>query len=269
MTDATADAEIVEALALRKRTRLNLMLIFLLVASAGLWSAWETDFNLVELVKGWGHINNLLARMFPPDLEIVQNLGGPLIETLQMALLGTTIPIFIAIPLAWLTATNIAPDPVLGNVIRLVLHTLRTVPELLWAMLLVTAVGLGTFPGTMALILHSTGSMGKFFYETIEAADPGVIEAMEATGANRFKVIMFGIMPTVLPNYLSIVLLYWEFNNRAATILGLVGAGGIGLTLTHAIQDFEYTEAVTCLIAIVLILTVIDRISAYLRKKVI
>jgi len=111
--------------------------------------------------------------------------------------------------------------------------------------------------------------MGKFFYETIEAADPGVIEAMEATGANRFKVIMFGIMPTVLPNYLSIVLLYWEFNNRAATILGLVGAGGIGLTLTHAIQDFEYTEAVTCLIAIVLILTVIDRISAYLRKKVI
>ena len=269
MTDATADAEIVEALALRTRTRLNLMLIFLLVASAGLWSAWETDFNLVELVKGWGHINNLLARMFPPDLEIVQNLGGPLIETLQMALLGTTIPIFIAIPLAWLTATNIAPDPVLGNVIRLVLHTLRTVPELLWAMLLVTAVGLGTFPGTLALILHSTGSMGKFFYETIEAIEPGVIEAMEATGANRFKVIMFGIMPTVLPNYMSIVLLYWEFNNRAATILGLVGAGGIGLTLTHAIQDFEYQEAITCLIAIVIILTVIDRISAYLRKKVI
>jgi len=269
MADAKFDAEIVQALALRKRTRLNLMLIFLLVASAGLWSAWETDFNLVELVKGWGHINNLLARMFPPDLEIVQNLGDPLIETLQMALLGTTIPIFVAIPLACLTATNIAPDPVLGNVIRLVLHTLRTVPELLWAMLLVSAVGLGTFPGTLALILHSTGSMGKFFYETIEAADPGVIEAMEATGANRFKVIMFGIMPTVLPNYLSIVLLYWEFNNRAATILGLVGAGGIGLTLTHAIQDFEYTEAVTCLIAIVLILTVIDRISAYLRKKVI
>ena len=269
MTDAKVDAKIVEALALRTRTRLNLMLILLLVSAAGLWSAWETNFNLVELVKGWRHINNLLARMFPPDLEIVQNLGGPLIETLQMALLGTTIPIFVAIPLAWLTATNIAPDPVLGNVIRLVLHTLRTVPELLWAMLLVSAVGLGTFPGTLALILHSTGSMGKFFYETIEAVDPGVIEAMEATGANRFKVIMFGIMPAVLPNYMSIVLLYWEFNNRAATILGLVGAGGIGLTLTHAIQDFNYKEAITCLIAIVVILTVIDRISAYLREKVI
>ena len=269
MADAKFDAEIAAALALRARTRLNLMLILLLVSAAGLWSAWETSFNVPELVKGWHHINNLLARMFPPDLEVVQNLGGPLAETLQMALLGTTIPIFFAIPLAWLTATNIAPDPVLGNVIRLVLHTLRTVPELLWAMLLVSAVGLGTFPGTLALILHSTGSMGKFFYETIEAADPGVIEAMEATGANRFKVIMFGIMPTVLPNYMSIVLLYWEFNNRAATILGLVGAGGIGLTLTHAIQDFEYQEAITCLIAIVIILTVIDRISAYLRKKVI
>ena len=269
MIDARASAKIGEALALRTKSRLNLFLILMLIATAGLWSAWETNFNLPELVRGWHHINNLLARMFPPDLEIIENLGGPLIETLQMALLGTTIPIFIAIPLAWLTATNIAPDPVLGNVVRLVLHTLRTVPELLWAMLLVSAVGLGALPGTLALILHSTGSMGKFFYETIEAVDPGPIEAMQAAGANRFKVIMFGIMPSVLPNYMSIILLYWEFNNRAATILGLVGAGGIGLTLTHAIQDFEYQEAVTCLIAIVIILTIIDRTSAYLRRKVI
>ena len=269
MNNATLDAVTVQALKIRQGVRLKWLFILTVILALGVCAAWYTGFNIPELVKGSPHIWNLLKRMFPPDFGIVPDLYGPLIETLQMALLGTIVPIFIATPLAWLTAVNIREDHVLGNIVRLILHVLRTIPELLWAMLLVSAVGLGTFPGTLALILHSTGSMGKFFYEAIEAVDPGVIEAMEATGANRFKVIMFGIMPTVLPIYMSIVLLYWEFNNRAATILGLVGAGGIGLTMTHAIQDFEYDEAMTCLIAIVLILIIIDRISNYLRSKVI
>ncbi|MFQ5994901.1 MAG: phosphonate ABC transporter, permease protein PhnE [Acidiferrobacterales bacterium] len=269
MTSVSVDPRIAEALALRKRSRLNLLFILLIISGAALWTAWQTGFDIPELIEGTPNIYNLLKRMFPPDFSIVHNLYGPVLETLAMALLGATIPIFFAIPLAWLTATNTSPDPVLGNAIRMLLHTLRTIPELLWAMLLVSAIGLGPFPGTLALVLHNTGSMGKFFYETIEAADPGVIEAMKATGANKFKVIMYGIMPNVLPNMMAVSLLYWEFSSRAATILGLVGAGGIGLTLTHAIQDFSYHEATTCLIAIVLILAVIDRISAYLRKKVI
>jgi len=269
MNNATLDAEIDSLIKLRQRVLLNWLFILTVILAVGGYAAWFTGFDIPELVTGWPHIWNLLKRMFPPDFSIVPILYGPLIETLQMALLGTTIPIFFAVPLAWLTAVNIREDHVLGNIVRLFLHVLRTIPELLWAMLLVSAVGLGTFPGTLALILHTTGSMGKFFYEAIEAIDPGVIEAMEATGANQFKVLMFGIIPTVLPIYMSVVLLYWEFNTRAATILGLVGAGGIGLTLTHAIQAFEYDEAVTCLIAIVLILTVIDRISNYLRSKVI
>ena len=139
----------------------------------------------------------------------MHNLYGPVLETLAMALLGATLPLFLALPLACLTAVTIRPDPVLGGTIRILLHTLRTIPELLWAMLLVSAIGLGPFPGTLALVMHNTGSMGKFFYETIESADPGVIEAMQATGANRFKVIMFGILPNVLPNIMSVTLLYW------------------------------------------------------------
>ena len=269
MNNANLDPATVQALKIRQGVRLNWLFILTVILALGVCAAWFTGFDIPALVTGSPHMWNLLKRMFPPDFGIVPNLYGPLIETLQMALLGTIIPIFIAAPLAWLTAVNIREDHVLGNIVRLFLHVLRTIPELLWAMLLVSAVGLGTFPGTLALILHTTGSMGKFFYEAIEAVDPGVIEAMEATGANRFKVIMFGIMPTVLPIYMSVVLLYWEFNNRAATILGLVGAGGIGLTMTHAIQDFEYDEAVTCIIAIVLILIIIDRISNYLRSKVI
>lgn len=257
------------AVYMRRKTRLNWLFILLVCMGAGIWSAWGTNFNIPALIEGAPHIYNLGARMLPPDWEVASRLGGPLIETLQMALLGTTVPIFFTIPLAFFCAVNTRRNHTLANIIRVLLNTLRTIPELLWAMLLVSAVGLGAFPGTLALILHTTGGMGKFFYETVEAVDPGVIEAMDATGANRFKVFWFGIIPSILPNLMSVTLLYWDYNNRAATILGLVGAGGIGLTLTHAIQDFQYKEAVTCLIAIVLILTVIDRVSAALRSRVI
>src|SRR3546814_840156 len=182
-----------------------------------------------------------------------------------MALLGTTIPILVVLPLAFLSAVNTTPHPAVSVVSRILVGTLRTVPELVWAMLLVSAVGLGPFPGVLALTLHTTGGLGKFYYEAIEAVDPGVMEAMEAAGASRIMVIWFGVLPNALPIMMSTTLFYWEYNNRASTVLGLVGAGGIGLALTHALQDFRYPEVTTCLILIVLILIVIDRISAFLR----
>ena len=269
MTSAAPDLQIVEALAIRRHSRLNWLYVLGAIMAVAGWSAWGTGFDIPELIRGAPQIYKLLGRMFPPNFEILSELGGPIVETLQMALLGVGFPIFFAIPLACLTATNIRRYNGLGKVVRVLLNTLRTIPELLWAMLLVSAIGLGPFPGTVALVLHNTGSMGKFYYEAIEAVDPGVVEAIQVTGANRFKVIMFGIMPTVLPIYMSVTLLYWEFSTRAATILGLVGAGGIGMTLMFAFDDFRYPDAVTCLIIIVLMLVVIDRISAYLRKKII
>ena len=172
-------------------------------------------------------------------------------------------------PLAFLAAVNTTPTPLVSVTVRLFIGVFRTVPELIWAMVLVTAVGLGPFPGVLALVLHSIGGLGKFYYEAIESADPGVMEAMEAAGASRFKMIWYGVMPNVIPVMMSSTLFYWEYNNRASTVLGLVGAGGIGLALTQALQDFRYPEVVTCLILIVLILVVIDRISAYLRGKII
>lgn len=234
-----------------------------------LWAAWGTSFNIPKLVRGIPAIFDLLGRMMPPDISILGGLALPLIETLQMALLGTTIPIFIALPLAFLAAVNTTPHPLISVVVRLLIGTLRTVPELIWAMLLVTAVGLGPFPGVIALVLHTIGGLGKFYYEAIEATNPGTIEAMEAAGASRFKVIWYGVMPSVLPIMMSSTLFYWEYNNRASTILGLVGAGGIGLALTHALQNFEYPKVVTCLILIVLVLVGIDRFSAYIRARII
>ncbi|MGI9387801.1 MAG: phosphonate ABC transporter, permease protein PhnE [Methyloligellaceae bacterium] len=270
MADAAQASHIFDAvLAERDATRRQYGVGIVVVAIAAIWAAWGTDFNLLKLAVGMPAFFDLMWRMLPPDISVLPDLVGPMIETLEMALLGTTIPIFFALPLAFLSAINTTPHPVVSAVVRTLIGALRTVPELIWAMVLVTAVGLGPFPGVIALTLHSIGGLGKFYYEAIEATDPGIIEAMQATGAGRVKVILYGIMPNVLPIMMSSTLYYWEYNNRASTVLGLVGAGGIGLALTHALQDFRYPEVMTCLILIVLILVVIDRISAYLRARII
>lgn len=270
MAEAARSDEVFDAVfAERQATQRQFIIGAFVVATASLWAAWGTDFNLAKLAMGLPSFVELMGRMLPPDIHVLPNLMGPMIETLEMALLGTTIPIFIALPLAFLSAVNTTPHPVVSAVVRTLVGALRTVPELIWAMVLVTAVGLGPFPGVIALTLHSIGGLGKFYYEAIESIDPGIMEAMEAAGANRFKVILYGIMPNVLPLMMSSTLFYWEYNNRASTVLGLVGAGGIGLALTHALQDFRYQEVMTCLILIVLILVFIDRFSAFLRGRII
>ncbi|MBC8337191.1 MAG: phosphonate ABC transporter, permease protein PhnE [Alphaproteobacteria bacterium] len=269
MTIAVASGVLDAVIEERRVSRRQYAIIGMVVFAAALWSAWGTEFNVPKLMEGLPHIYALGERMLPPDFSILKDLAGPMIETLEMALLGTTIPIFFALPLAFLAAVNTAPNPLVSIIVRLFIGIFRTVPELIWAMVLVTAVGLGPFPGVLALVLHTIGGLGKFYYEAIESTDPGVMEAMQAAGASRFKVIWYGVMPNVLPVMMSSTLFYWEYNNRASTVLGLVGAGGIGLALTHALQDFRYPEVVTCLILIVLILVIIDRISAFLRGKII
>ena len=179
-----------------------------IVAVAG-WAAWGTDVSIGNLLSGMPAFFDLIGRMLPPDLSILGRLAGPMVETLEMALIGTTLPIVFALPLAFLCAVNTSPHPLVSVVVRALVGALRTVPELIWAMVLVTAVGLGPFPGVLALCLHTIGGLGKFYYEAIEATDPGVMEAMQAAGANRFKVIWFGVMPNVLPVMMSSTLFYW------------------------------------------------------------
>lgn len=253
----------------RRAARRQVVVVGVVLVALAVWSARGAEVNFVKLAEGAPKFWELLGRMMPPDLGVLKSLVGPLVETLEMALLGTTIPIFVTLPLAFLAAVNVSPHPIVSGAARVLIGSLRTVPELVWAMMLVTAVGLGPFPGVIALTLHTIGGLGKFYYEAIEASSPGIIEAMQATGASRFKVIWFGVLPNVLPVMMSSTLFYWEYNSRASTVLGLVGAGGIGLALTHAMADFRYREAVTCLILIVLVLAAIDRFSAWLRSRII
>jgi phosphonate transport system permease protein len=270
MTEAATIERAFQMVAKRRRfLRRKQLLIVAAILIVVLWSAHGTDFNIPQLIVGLPKFFDLLRRMMPPDLSILRSLVWPMIETLEIALIGTTLGVLLAAPLGLLVATNVAPHWLLSATLRVILGTLRTVPELIWAMILVTAVGLGPFPGVLAIMLHTTGALAKWYYEAVEATDPGLIDAVRATGAGRIKVVWYGVLPQAIPVMMSNTLVYWEYNNRASTVLGLVGAGGIGLALTHALQDFRYPEVITCLILIVLILVVIDRFSAYLRARIV
>lgn len=264
---ALAGVESVLSARRRERKRQGAIVVALVALSA--WAAWGTAFNPVQLAAGLPQIADLTGRMFPPDFGIVPRMMQPLLQTLEMALLGTVFGTVLAVPLAFVAAVNTTPSRALGGIVRLVISALRTVPELIWAMILVTAVGLGPFPGIIALTLHTLGGLGKLQYEAIEGVAPGPLEAMTAAGAGRLKTILFGVVPLAMPHFLSNTLFYWEYNNRASSVLGLVGAGGIGFVLTQAVADFRYHEALTCVLAIIVVLAAIDRLSAALRRKII
>ena len=237
--------------------------------AAAIWAANGTQFRPWGLVTGAPAMADLIGRMLPPSLSTFPGLLKPLRETLEMAILGTTLPIAVALPLALFAAGNTGLSRVLGSIARLILNFLRTIPDVLWALLIVSAVGLGPVGGILAMTIHSIGGLGKFYYEAFESVDPDLLDGMKAVGATRFQTIWFGVLPASMPLLMSSTLTYWEFNNRAATVLGLVGAGGIGLAITHAFQDFRYPDALMAIVLVVATLTAIDRLSAAWRRKLI
>lgn len=190
-----------------------------------------------------------------------------IVETIQMALIGTIVGVFLSFPFALLAARNTAPNPAIYYVTRLILNAIRSVPEIVWALIFVAAVGLGPFSGVLALAVAGIGSKGKLYAEAIEAIDPQQVMAVRATGAGRLQVFAYGVVPQALPLVLSYTLLSFESNVRAATILGLVGAGGVGFLLTKYLNLFQFKELMGTVILLVVAVTVIDRFSDYLRKK--
>lgn len=197
---------------------------------------------------------------YPQDLDAI-------FQTIQMALVGTLAGVLLAIPFALLAARNTAPHPILYHSTRLFLNASRSVPELIYALIFVAAVGLGPFGGVLALAIGGIGSKGKLYAEAIEAIDPAQVQAVRATGANQLQTFAYGVAPQVTPLILGYSLLAFEGNVRAATILGIVGAGGIGLALQKYYQLFQYTRLMGATIMIVIMVTIIDRISDYLRKR--
>jgi phosphonate transport system permease protein len=233
------------------------------------WSADGVDLRPGEFIAGIPSIARYLSHMFPPDFASLPELIRPTIETIQIAIWGTLLGVLGSIPLGILGAGNVTPHPVVYQGARLVLNTCRGVSELVFALIFVTAVGLGPFPGVLALAVHNAGMLGKFYAEAIEAVDPGPIEALQATGANRLQTIWLAIVPQVLPEFIAFNLYRFEVSIRSATVLGFVGAGGIGFHLLSSIRLFQYQETAMVLIVILVLVILSDRLSSYVRCRII
>lgn len=247
----------------------RVVLIGLAVIAVYAWSVQGTRFSLVELVRGLPDLWNLFTRMVPPDARRFSEYLGPAAQTIQIALLGTSMGALAAVPLGLIAARNVSPHQVICSATRVTLNALRAIPELVWALLFVAAVGLGAFPGVIAIFIHATGVLGKLYSESIESIDPRPVEAVRAVGADRTQLMLFSVLPQALPLMLSYVIYSFEGNVRSATVLGLIGAGGIGFEMQQAMRLFKYQEMTTILLITLAMVTLIDYVSGRVRARLV
>lgn len=243
------------------------IIIVATIIAVHIWAWQGVEMDLVTVAQGLPHMQDFLTRMFPPNWGVTQTVAGATIETIQIAIIGTTVGAILALPLGFLAAANVVP-PVVRGAVRTLLNSIRSIPLVLYALFFVSAVGLGPLAGTLATVIYSVGMLGKFYSEAVEAIDPKPVEGILSTGATRVQAIRFGVIPQVLPHFIAYTLYRFELNFREGAILGLVGAGGIGFYITLYIRSFEYHRVATVTIFILIMVAVIDAISSYLRAKV-
>lgn len=229
------------------------------------WS-WEgAEIRPVTLFRDAGNMATFASDFFPPDFRDWKYYVEEMLITIQIAIWGTVLAVVFAVPFGLLSAENIAPAWVYQPVRRL-MDALRAINEMVFAMLFVVAVGLGPFAGVLALFVHTTGILAKLFSEAVEAIDPRPVEGIRATGANALEEIVYGVIPQVMPLWVSYSLYRFESNVRSATVVGMVGAGGIGVVLWEIIRGFYFAETCAVMIIIIATVSILDVISAQLRK---
>jgi phosphonate transport system permease protein len=229
------------------------------------WAALGSQVSVEELRKGLPWIGDFLSRMFPPNWAFLDKLWVPAIETIQIAIWGTLLAVILAVPFCFFAARNLTPNMAVFHVTRQVFNVTRGINEIILALVFVAAVGLGPFPGVLALAVHGAGMLGKFFSESIEEIDPGPIDALRATGAGPIQIVIFGVIPQVITAWIAVVLYRFETNLRQATVLGMVGAGGIGFELVGSMKLFQYQDTATCIVVIIVMVMAADYISTRLR----
>ncbi|OAB47036.1 phosphonate ABC transporter, permease protein PhnE [Paenibacillus antarcticus] len=225
------------------------------------------DVTPYQLFVGLPEMGVLLKEMFPPDWSYLPTIWAPTLQTIKIAVAGTILGAIPAIPAALFSANNITPYKSISLPLRTLLNLVRTVPDLLFAAVFVAVFGIGPFAGMLALLFFSFGIIAKLTYESVEAIDPGPLEAMMAVGATRIQLIVFGVIPQALPAFISYLLYTFEINIRAATVLGFVGAGGIGLLLNQSLGLFRYDRAATIIILTLAVVLIIDYTSTRIRGK--
>ena len=237
------------------------------LAIAVLAWAWRgAEIRPLDLIKDSGNIGTYAKEFFPPDFSDWRIYARELVITVQIALWGTVLAVLAAVPMGLLCSANITPAWVHQPVRRL-MDGCRAINEMVFAMLFIVAVGLGPFAGVLALAVHTTGTLAKLFSEAVEAIDPRPVEGIRATGAHPLVEIAYGVIPQVMPLWLSFMLYRFESNVRSASVVGMVGAGGIGVVLIEVIRGFQYAQTCAVLILLAVSVTLIDLLSATVRKR--
>lgn len=259
-----------EKITVLKPRRFRRNITILTVAFLILGSAWFAGFNIFEVLGNLYKGSRLLGRMFlPPDFSYIPRIISPMLETIQMALVGTFVGAIIALPTAVLAANNFIRTKWLHVPLRFILNIFRTIPAMVLASLFVAVFGLGAFSGVMALAIFTFGLISKLTFESIEAIDYGQVEALMSLGANKMNVLRYAIMPQILPQYTSYTIYGFEVNIRAAAVLGWVGAGGIGQTLEYNLAWRNFDKVGMIIIFSFAIVLVIDLVSSAIRKRLV
>lgn len=259
------------------------------VLVAVVWSARGTGVDPAALftAEAFGQMAAYAVKLFPPDLSapVLHETVWGAVETFAISLVGTTLAVGIALPLAFLATRTLLfsgilyaredlgwrryPRVGLYFAAKAVLNLLRTIPEIVWALIFVFAVGLGPFPGVLALGFHTGGVLGKLFGEVLEDVEPRPLEALQAAGASRPAVLLYGILPQAIPQFVAYALYRWEVNIRAAAVLGFVGAGGLGQRIHLTISLFLEHQLLTLILAVYLMVTLVDALSGWLRRRIV
>ena len=259
-------AEVMEILEQEDKRLTTGRVIFLVVTVAiMIFSYKQSELNFPMLLQRGGNMVEYIKSYFPPDFSYWKPYLEDTLITISMGIWGTLLAAIAAIPLSVLASENVCPIWIVQPTRRL-LDGMRAINEIVFALVFVVAVGLGPFAGVMALFIHTAGVLGKLFSEAVEAIEPGQVEGVRATGASKIQEIIFGIIPQVIPLWTSFTLYRFESNVRSASVLGIVGAGGIGVSLYQSFQSFDYGKVCAILIILILATTIIDTISAKLRN---
>jgi phosphonate transport system permease protein len=249
----------------RGARRLVMGVVLLLVYG---WFLSATEVSALRLWRGVPWMADFLRRMFPPDLSVLQSAVVGAMQTFQIAVVGTTVAALLALPLGFLSARNVVSKPIFYPA-RALLNFFRSIDTMVYALFFVAAVGLGPFPGVLAVVTYTTMTLAKLYSEAIEGIEPGPVDAIAATGADRLQVLRFGILPQVVPLFASYVLYRLETNIRAATILGFVGAGGIGFYIQTYLRMINYPAAAAVLLVLVAMIMAVDFTSSRLRARIV
>jgi phosphonate transport system permease protein len=237
------------------------------LAAVAVWMMARLGIQWEFVADAPTQVADLVGRMFPPEWSAARALVGPLVQTLNIATLGTVLAIVLSAPVAFLAARNTSPNALTYGIGRFIMVLSRSVDTLIWALLFIIIVGPGSLAGLLAVAVRSIGFMSKLFAEGIEEIDRGPVEAIAATGAGRGQVLLYAIVPQVRPVFAGVCIYRWDINVRESTVLGIVGAGGIGFALNEAILGLEWSRVGTVLVIILAVVSASEIVSALVRKR--